>query len=50
MKAGYLAREEDEAEYHTKGKGWFLLLLSQNKNQVGLAISILDVNKYVDNK
>lgn len=21
MKAGYLAREEDEAEYHTKGRG-----------------------------
>ena len=44
MKAGYLAWEEDEVEYHTKGEDWSLLLLRQNKNQVGLAISILDAN------
>lgn len=50
MKAGYLAWEEDEVEYHSKGEGWSLLLLRQNKNQVGLAISILDANKYVGNK
>lgn len=50
MKAEYLAWEEDEVEYHTKGEDWSLLLLRQNKNQVGLAISIPDANKYVGNK